>query len=222
MEADDGGAAHASHDSFISLGDQVYLHEDATSGHVSVEGFTDMQLCLDHESSLTAESVFGAHAVFRLMPQQMYTMARQLRSFDAHPPDISPEQLKLRRTQMLEEARREKSLNESEVENTVGREVRYGKVLQLQHVVSGKLVAVSHLASMHNRDARQVQICESDVGEAAWFRIVPKLRVHTDGEKVRAGEPVIIENVTSGLKLHIGIMFGSAERGSEINASGDE
>ena len=27
-------------------------------------------------------------------------------------------------------------------------------------------------------------MADADVGEAAWFRIMPKLRVHTEGERV--------------------------------------
>ena len=216
MRAADGTQGVAGSGQFIALGDQIFIYEDATGGHVSVEGFTQFSLSLEHEDSLTNETVFGAHAIFRLMPQQMYTMAKQLRNFDAHPPvHVPPEQLRIRREQLVKEAQREKALNESEVHNTAGRELRYGKVLQLQHAVSGKLVAVSHQASAHNRDARRVIITDTNVGEAAWFRIVPKLRMHAEGEKVGAGEPILLENVMSGLKLHV------SDAQAEINASGD-
>jgi hypothetical protein len=216
MRDADGSQVATGSGEFIALGDQVYVHEDATGGHVSVEGFTQLSLSLQHEESLTNDTVFGAHAIFRLMPQQMYTMAKQLRSFDAHPPvNVPPEELRVRRDQMVKEAQREQALNESEVQNTSGREIRYGKVLQMQHVVSGKLVAVSHQASAHNRDARRVLVTDTNVGEAAWFRIVPRLRINAEGEKVRAGEPVLLENVMSGLKLHVGDVQ------AEINASGD-
>jgi hypothetical protein len=38
----------------------------------------------------------------------------------------------------------------------------------------------------------------------------PVVAVHTEGEKVRAGEPVILENVYSGLKLHTGTTLADA------------
>ena len=216
-----GSDAALSHESYISLGDEIYCHEETTDGYFSCEGFTQLNLCLEHESNLTYDSAFGHSAIFRLVPQQTYTMAKQLRSFDAHPPDAGVAALRERRAQLLTEAKREKELNESEVQNTAGREVRYGKILQLQHVVSGKFIAVSHLASEHHRDARRVHLADNDVGDAAWFRIVPKLRMHADGEKVSAGDPVMFENVISGLKLHFGNRSGDAT-GIEINAFGDE
>lgn len=210
-------------DQYISLSDVVYLHDEMVGGFLSVEGFTDFQLTIESEHELVSSpnKDFGQFAIFRLMPQQMYTMSKQLRSFEATPGESTPER-ELRRRQLMEEVRREKAHNESEVVNSAGREVRYGKVLQLQHVASGKLIAVSHLASAHNRDARRVHVSDADVGEAAWFRIMPKLRVHTEGEKVRAGEPVILENVMSGLKLQVGRERGLPGGATEVNASGDE
>ena len=129
-------------DQYISISDFIYLHDEALGGFISVEGFTDMQLAIEMESTLVGEHDFGHHAVFRLMPQQMYTMAKQLRAFDAQPAGGSLGALAerdLRRRELEEEVRREKAHNEGEVANSAGREVRYGKVLQLQHVASGKL-----------------------------------------------------------------------------------
>lgn len=84
------------------------------------------------------------------------------------------------------QVRREQELNANEVENANGREVRYGKVVQLQHVASGLFVVVSHQASERNRDARKVLVSSSDAFDASWFRIMPKLRVHTEGDKCAA------------------------------------
>ena len=75
-------------DQYISISDFIYLHDEALGGFISVEGFTDMQLAIEMESTLVGEHDFGHHAVFRLMPQQMYTMSKQLRVFDAQPSDL--------------------------------------------------------------------------------------------------------------------------------------
>jgi hypothetical protein len=165
-----GPVPMAENDAFISIGDSIHLHEDASNSHIGVEGFTDFQLTLEPEATLADQHDFAQYAVFELMPQQMYTMAKRLRSFDAHPPDDSLER-ENRRRELIEEVRRERAHNESEVQSAAGREVRYGKILQLRHAVSGKLVCVSHLASQSNRDARRVDISGNDfAGEAAWFR----------------------------------------------------
>jgi hypothetical protein len=167
-------AAATANTAYLALADLVYLHDEALGGIISVEGFTDNELAIETENRLM-DNDFGRQAVFQLMPQQMYTAAKHLRAFDINQPEASDERDRMRKD-LVEDVRREKAHNESELENSLGREVRYGKVLQLQHVASGKLVAVSHHASVNNRDARRVHVSDADVGEAAWFRIMPKLR----------------------------------------------
>ena len=80
MEKRAGPEDHASYASLIA--DHIYLGDEAVSGIISVEGFTDMQLTMESEANLLQHD-FGQHAVFRLMPQQMYTMAKQLKVFEA-------------------------------------------------------------------------------------------------------------------------------------------
>lgn len=162
-------------DQWVSLGDLIYLHEE-TSGTVGAEGFTDPRVCCFNGND---GYEFGRDCTFKLLPQQMYTMAKQLKQVSE---SLAPEKL----AQLTEEARRERAHNESEVATSAGRSLRYGKIVQLQHTSSGSLVSVSPMASESNRDARRVLASETFDGEATWFKIMPKLRVHTEGEKVRA------------------------------------
>ena len=202
---EDVGKGEVGREQYVLVSDYIYMQSESISGYITAEGFTDMHLAIQSEQELVSLPTkdFGDHAVFRVLPQQMYTMSKQLRAFEASTGHLATAERDLQRRQLMDEVLREKAHNESEVENSTGREVRYGKVIQLQHVASGKLMAVSHLASTRSRDARQVHMCDSDVGDSAWFRIMPKLRVHTEGKRVRASEPVILESVMSGLKLQV-------------------
>ena len=84
-------------DQWVSLGDLVYLNEDQ-AGTIGAEGFTDQQLCCYPG----IEFEFGRECTFKLLPQQMYTMAKQLRAASAATTDADT------LLQLHEEARREK------------------------------------------------------------------------------------------------------------------
>jgi hypothetical protein len=83
-----------------------------------------------------------------------------------------------------------------------GREVRYGSIVQLRHVTSGGFVTVSNNDAHCNPDARRVCL-EAVGGESAWMRIVPRLRVHSEGERVREGDPIGLVHVATSMKLHV-------------------
>ena len=67
--------------------------------------------------------------------------------------------------------------------------MRYGAVLQLQHEASHKYICVSRHPAVRMKDARQV-VLDREAGEAGWFRVLPKLRVHSEGERVHVGGPL--------------------------------
>ena len=87
-----------------------------------------------------------------------------------------------------------------EFEQSTGRDVRYGMVVQMQHDTSHKFIVVTRESAVLNKDGRRVTL-DSNAGEAAWFKIMPRLRVHSEGEKVHVDDPVLLESVDSNLKL---------------------
>ena len=201
-------------DAFVSVGDSIYLYHEL-HGMLGAEGFTDFQLACHPNGSSAVE--FGRTCAFRILPQQMYTQARQLKQSQEHKHDVLDPEIK---QQLIVQAKREKAHNTSEIQTSAGRLLRYGKIMQLQHVASGKQLAVMHQASASHRDARRVVLCDDDdVGENTWFKIMPRLRVHTEGERVRSGDPVVFESVMSGLQLHTDGDGMLPDGRNEINAS---
>ena len=66
----------------------------------------------------------------------------------------------------------------------MGRPLRYGMVVMLQHAASQNYLWVTPQPTVSNADASLVAVGE-EVGKAGWFRIMPRLQqVHQEGERV--------------------------------------
>ena len=46
-------------------------------------------------------------------------------------------------------------------------------------------------------------ILDRDAGEQGWFKVVPCLKVHNEGEKVHINDPVYLYHASTGLHLHV-------------------
>jgi len=92
--------------------------------------------------------------------------------------------------------------NSAAYSRSVGREVRYGNVIQLQHAQTATMLAVTRHAAHVSKEARRAML-EVEPAEAAWFRVMPRLRIHSEGERVRLGDPAVLEHVSTGLKLRV-------------------
>ena len=111
-------------------------------------------------------------------------------------------------TSFLSARENEKRANWEEFLHRRGSEVRYGAVVQLQHVLSDKYLQVAR-ERMEHRDGRKVTV-DRNAGESAWWRIVPALRVHAEGEPVHVGGQILLESVTSSLSLCVAAAAMSA------------
>ena len=136
-------------------------------------------------------------------------------------------------TGILREREHEKVQNLEEFEAARGREVRYGTVVQLQHKLSQKYIKVALEAHQGDggqqgrnvvidREAAEVSDWSMPVAskpatsqpiftprqthqipQGAWFRVHPRLKVHTEGERVRAGDPLVLESMETGLRIFV-------------------
>jgi hypothetical protein len=108
------------------------------------------------------------------------------------------------KVKLAQDAKAEWKRNADEFELIRGREVRYGAIIALRHEGSGRFLAISQQSSEHNRDARKV-VLAADVGDGMFIRLMPQLsRVHSEGERIRDGDPVQLESVShAGMKLFV-------------------
>ena len=94
------------------------------------------------------------------------------------------------RALLLKKAKEDEA-NLEEFEQSTGKPVRFGMVVQLQHDTSHKFIVVTRESAELNRDGRRVML-DANAGEGAWFKIMPRLRVHSEGEKIHVDDPVML------------------------------
>lgn len=192
---------------FLHIGDRISLYHEPTNGFLGAEGFAVTQVGIDRsDGSITGGDKTRSEvrdAVFVVHQMSNCSAAKQIKAYlDRNGVSMAEAQGDARCRPLLEARAKEEKINAQEFEQSKGRDVRYGMIVQLQHDTSHKCVAVLRESAELNRDGRRVAL-EKDAGEGAWFRIMPRLRVHSEGEKVHVDDPVLLEGVESGLKLNV-------------------
>jgi hypothetical protein len=191
----------ANADLFLHIGDKLMLQDDEANGLVGCCGFASGQLGVQPRDD--AESAIVSDSVFTLRQQQNYSVTRQMRAFlDREGMSEQEARTDGRYIRLLQERKREKEANLVEFQHSIGREVRYGNIVQLQHAASQKYVSVTRHSAQLDRDGRRV-LLDRDAGELAWFKVMASLRVHSEGMPVHFGDPMTLEHVQTGLKLHV-------------------
>lgn len=191
-------------DAFLHLGDRLALLDESW-GYVGANGFANVQVGASplDESSAVLSYLTSRDSVFLVRPQHDYSIVKKMRQ-EAEKKGLSMAEAKnhpdFRRR--LEQREREISMNRQTFQQVIGRELRYGMVIQLQHETSQKYLCVSKQASEVNKEGRRV-ILDREAGEDAWFRIMPRLRVHSEGVRVHVGDPILLEHVNTLLCLRV-------------------
>lgn len=202
---------------FLHIGDLVSLKDDL-GGVVTSQGFSDTQVSLEPDDE--GRQPIPREAIFLVRPQQNYSVERQLeKKLDMEGITRREAMADPQFRQLFDEREKEQKMNLSEFEQVQGREVRYGMVVQLQHVASEAYLMVARQAAEQNRDGRRVKIRPGS--EACWWKLMPKLRVHSEGERVHFSDPVVWENVECGLQLTVGGLRRAAPGGSGSFASAE-
>lgn len=194
----------AKRDAFLHLGDRLALLDEAY-GYVGANGFANVQVgtsSLD-ESSAVLSYLTSRDSVFLVRPQHDYSIVKKLKE-EAEKRGLTMEESKIHTDFRFrwQQREREIAMNKQMFEQVQGRELRYGMVVQLQHETSQKYLSVSKQASEVNKEGRRV-ILDREAGEDAWFRIMPRLRVHSEGVRVHVGDPIILEHVNTALSLRV-------------------
>ena len=190
-------------DDFLHIGDFITVYDDVSDGYVGAHGISSNQVAMREVSDPLHPKLVAKEAVFVLLQQHNYASYRQMRSFlereglSAHAAMSDP-----RYRQLCDAVDSERAHNRQEFNQTCGREVRYGMIVQLQQESSHKYLSVSRQPAELNADGRRV-VLDAEAAESAWVRIMPRLRVHSEGEKVHVGDPVTLEHVQTGLRLMV-------------------
>ena len=195
-----------SSDDLLHIGDVVYLGESSMSASLAPsavllsQGWSDTSVVVE----ASRDSAIPREGLFRLRAQQNYAAEVKLSAALSR---MNKTRMEARGddsfAHLFKEREKEKRNNLQEFEMAKGREIRYGMVIQLQHVISDNYLRVSRQSAEQTRDSWRVEIYR-DAAESGWFRIMPRLRVHSEGDRVHMGDPVVFENVSTGFNLAIG------------------
>jgi hypothetical protein len=195
---------------FLHIGDLVTLNDgsSSTGGFVFSSGFLDQRVSVEASDGIAANH--PREAFFVIDVQQNYMVEREARAALERKGMTHEEAMSARGradkdiSRLVQEMAREKKTNQQEISAAVGRDVRYGMVIQLRHVISDKYLSVSRKSPEQNRDGKRIEV-QKYAGEFAYFRILPRLRVHVEGERVHVGDPVVLEHCESSLRLTFGL-----------------
>ena len=189
---------------FVSIGDLLSLRSSEDC-RIASEGFFDNESFLSDESH---DRTRARQSVFRIRHSHSYKVMTRLRKkLDKIGKSITEAQTEVTGTagdipELLRELEREEQRNEREFEQMRGRAVLYGGIVQLQHESTLKHLMVSRREA--EGAAGRILVLERDAGELSWFRLLPRLRVHSLGERIHYGDPLLLEHVATGLRLCVG------------------
>ena len=217
---------HATASSFMHIGDRITLFHELSNGYLGAEGFSNTQVAIDVDDGVVAGDKTRSEsrdAIFVVHGAANYNAAMKIKAYQAKN-GMTMDEVQSDptcRTLLLEKAKEDK-LNLEEFEQSTGKPVRYGMVVQLQHDTSHKFIVVTRESAELNKDGRRVML-DGNAGEGAWFKIMPRLRVHSEGEKIHVDDPVMLESVDSNLRLsadpHAQLADGRKECSAAQNGS---
>ncbi|XP_059139568.1 inositol 1,4,5-trisphosphate receptor type 1-like isoform X3 [Physella acuta] len=209
----------------LCIGDYLCLYCEETEGFVC-----------SYQSSSTNSGLFvytgqdrnrptnipNAHTVvFQVCIQNRYKLNKKYRKCVSYlQADSSDASARSMLTQAKLAAEAEKKDNLAEQTRQHGKRVRYGEIVQLKHIFTGKFV---HMSTTHtskkDKNNMKVSLIEFNAKNAQ-FRILPRYKVKSEGEVVQLYDQIVFESVKSpGHYFHASESFQIDHYtfGSELN-----
>lgn len=190
----------------MKLGDSVTLEYDSGAGaigYVCADGIADRRVVCMMTSPHAAGS-FG-DTLFRLSPPCAYEAARALEKFAAAAGgdggDTAGREPRLRA--LREAAASEAAANAELAASLIGAPVLYGSSLQLQHVKSGKLLAVVPKSVSLLEPASALVTLRASGSAECLFIVRPRFKLRQEGDRVAAGDCVVLVSARTAQALHV-------------------
>eukprot|EP00966_Prymnesium_polylepis_P030917 719468-Prymnesium_polylepis.1 len=154
------------------------------AGYVGSQGTpaTDCYIEQTSKEEMRISRSVATETVFLMRNQMNYSTAKKMQTLlDKEGMTAADAEGDERFRKILRDREAEKKANMEEFKLAKGRDVRYGAIIQLQHGISQKYIKVSREAA-DQAEGRKVCL-DREAAEAAWFRVLPRLRVHSEGER---------------------------------------
>ena len=190
----------------VQVGDRIYLEAEDRSPEtgalrfLSVDANTSSLLSGLSTSAISTGNGFWAHATFVVYMQSSWT---HLQAYKTLLEQTGISEIEARTHVETRNAYKqvlvEREHIEEEFKRAQGRELRYGSIIQLKHDSLETFLSSSRETAGWDGGTRMV--LDINAGQSGLFRIKPRLRVHNEGDRVRAGDPIVLEVVETGNRV---------------------
>ncbi|XP_074650375.1 inositol 1,4,5-trisphosphate-gated calcium channel ITPR3-like [Tubulanus polymorphus] len=210
---------------FLCIGDYVSLYCVETDGFVFGCQSTSLHNGLtiyQKQDRDTPQSIPNPHVcVFQVCIQNRYKLNKKYRKCLAKSEnDKNDLQTKALLPQVKMSADAENADNIAEQKRQQGKRVRYGEIIQLKHVFTGKYIHVSTTqGSVRDKNNMLISIHKFNAKHAQ-FRVQPRYKVKSEGDNVQIYDQIVLESVKSaGQCFHASIpwQIDHFHYGSELN-----
>ncbi|CAD5118285.1 DgyrCDS6999 [Dimorphilus gyrociliatus] len=211
-----------SSDIYMAFGDYVCLYCDQTNGYV----YSD-------RTRTNGSGLFTYHNQEKDCPQGLDNI--QAITFQLFTPNRYKFNKKYRKLKAEGEtdkvlasarigANAETKDNLLDQQRVKGKLIKYGEIVQLRHAFSSKFIHVSKTDNSTIEKNRMLVTLEDYNAKTAQFRILPRCKVKTEGDKVEFKDEILFESVKMyGSYLHVSYLHNidNFTRGSEVNLGVD-
>lgn len=206
---------------YVQIGDLIYLEDDSKFvGAVGIgsddAGFTSAM----DAASLRSSGEFATRAAFVVQPQSTWSNLQSFKTLiERQGLSMAEGQVSPETGAAYRECEIEKTRNEKETARMAGRTLHFGMVIQLLHHASSKHLSTSRQPASVAGTWGNKLVVDAHAGESGWFKVKPKLKVHNEGEKVHTGDPVVLEEMSSGQRLTFGSVAPDGETQEVVSVS---
>ncbi|CAH1798712.1 unnamed protein product [Owenia fusiformis] len=186
---------------FLCIGDYICLYCEETEGYVyncqSSTSHNVIHINQWQEREKPTGIPNPQAVTFQLCIQNRYKLNKKYRKWLPYNPDEIDIEQKTSIQQAKLAADAENDDNVAEQKRQQGKKVRYGEVVQLRHVFTGKYIHIS-TTQTSRRDKNNMMIFLQDFNaKHAQFRILPRYKVKSEGEVVQIYDQIILESIKS-------------------------
>jgi len=189
-----------SKDDYIKFGDLVFFLSNEQENGCYFYGDGVKSRCGGRPKNDEGMEENFSNAIFRIQPKLEYTAQTQLRKFmkgkSLEEQQQSGNAAEINR--IKEQIDLEKQLNDKEEEDNAGQMVLYGQNVQFIHFGTNNFLAANkHKRAEVDPSALRIELSKAG-GKACWFKISPRFKVRSEGEKVHKGDQIVLIHLQTG------------------------
>ncbi len=166
---------------FLRIGDYVTFANGKFHGMLCAEGILVEQVILRGDITTLDDALYCIHL------QRQYSAAREFEEFMASEHDEDPNDASLKRyTAALRKGRdNETKLNDNYMDKKMGEPVKFGDIIQLLHIKSGKYLTVSPTILANDERENMSVMLNSHGNVYSWLIVTPRFKIDREGDVVQ-------------------------------------